>query len=110
MKNLVLIKQIRTPQQAPGRCKLGCFWACCAASLVRGQEPQTCADLEIPSRTLLSGEITIILPVSSIRIRFAMGPLWFQDLVPVASWQTVRVITWWQHRATQGFCFQSRCI
>jgi len=27
----------------------------------------------------------INLPVSSIGIRFAMGPLWFQDLVPVAS-------------------------
>lgn len=51
-----------------------------------------------------------VLPVSSIRVCFAMGPLWFQDLVPVASRETVRVITWWQHRATQGFCFQSRRI
>lgn len=66
------------------------------------------ADLEIPTPALLLGET--VLPVSSVRICFAMGPLWFQDLVPVASRETVRVITWWQHRATQGFCFQSRRI
>lgn len=66
------------------------------------------ADLEIPTLALLLGET--VLPVSSVRICFAMGPLWFQDLVPVASRETVRVITWWQHRATQGFCFQSRRI